>query len=182
MPFPQDQIAWLLANRAKIVRYAFIPQLLAALVFLGFAYVTGNVHARLLRKGISTPGKIVGFKPVRMFERSSSGSTSPSRTVNMPIIEFRADDRIVRLQEWKASNSDPRLNSLVPVLYDPNNASIAMMDRGLWNWLPWAPCFAIGFIVGVAALKGLFLFFAKSDRDEPNLSPQMGDSERFAGK
>jgi hypothetical protein len=33
-----------------------------------------------------------------------------------------------------------------------------MIDRSYWNWLPWAPCFAIGLILALASVKGLFAF------------------------
>src|SRR5882724_10186839 len=51
IPFPQEQVAWALANRARIFRYYFIPQFLAAALFLSFAHATGRVHARLLLTG-----------------------------------------------------------------------------------------------------------------------------------
>jgi hypothetical protein len=167
MPFPQNLLAWLLANRAKLIRFAFIPQLLVALLFLGFAYRTGRVHSHLLFRGIRTQGKITGFKPV-LFRNSSSASSSFSQTVYMPIIEFRAGDRFVHIEEWKASPSDPSVGSLTPVLYDPDDVSFAMMDRGTLNWLPWGPCFAIGFLLSLAALKGLFSCLFRRRDPEPN--------------
>jgi len=156
--FPsQDQIAALVAKRESVLRYAFIPQLLVAFLFLGFAYWTGKDHYHLLRAGIRTEGRVVGFKPV--FFRSSS-SNSLSRTVNMPIIQFRAGDHLTQFQEWKASRSDPGVGSSVPVFYDPSAPSTAMMDRGALNWLPWAPCAAIGLLLALSALKGIVAFFS----------------------
>jgi hypothetical protein len=156
MPFPEQQVAWFLANRAKILRYAFVPQLLIAVVFLGFAYKAGKDHAHLLLAGARTQGTVVGFKPV-LFR---SNNNSFSRTVDMPIIQFRAGDHVAQFQEWKSSNSDPSLHARVPVLYDPSDTTIAMMDRGALNWLPWAPCAAIGAFLALVSLKGLFAFLA----------------------
>jgi hypothetical protein len=152
MPFPQDQVAWALANREKIFRYYFIPQALAALLFLTFAYAAGNVHVHLLFVATRTQGVIVGLKPVR------GGSSTFKQTVYLPAVEFRAGDHVIHFQEWKGEASNGGLGLSVPVLYDPANPSIAMIDRSYWNWLPWAPCFAIGLILVFASVKGLFAF------------------------
>jgi hypothetical protein len=158
MPFPQDQVAWILANRERIFRYYFIPQALAALVFSSFAYGTGKVHAHLLFVATRTQGVIVGLKPVRMQSRSSTGGASFGQTVYLPAVEFRAGDRVIHFQEWKGKASNGGLGSSVPVLYDPADPSIAMIDGSYRNWLPWAPCFAIGLILALASIKGLFAF------------------------
>jgi len=133
----------------------FLPQLLAAMLFLGFAYKTGKDHCRVLLAGGRTQGTVVAFKPVLI--RSSNSSFY--RTAYMPIVQFRAADHVVQFQEWKSSRSDASLHSQVSVLYDPSNPSIAMMDRGAFNWFPWAPCAAIGLLLTLAALKGLLAFF-----------------------
>lgn len=152
MPFQQNVVAWRLTNCERVRRYAFIPQLFAAFLFLGFAYWTGKDHSHLLFKGSHTQGEVVGFKPVVI---RSSRSDSFSRTANMPIIQFRAGDHITQFQEWKSSRFDPALHAQVPVLYDPAAPSVAMMDRGAINWIPWAPCAAIGLLLALAGLKGL---------------------------
>jgi uncharacterized protein DUF3592 len=159
MAFPQEQVAWVLANREKIFRYLFIPQFLAAALFLSFAYATGKVHAHLLFRSARTQGTVVAFKSALISHRSGTGSTSYS-TIYEPLIEFSANDRVVRVQEWKGSESRVGLGSSVPVIYDPLDPSIAMLDRGLTNWLPWAPFFAIGLVVGLASLKGFFVFLS----------------------
>jgi hypothetical protein len=64
----------------------------------------------------------------------------------------------------KGSESRVGLGSSVPVIYDPANPSVAMLDRGLSNWLPWAPCFAVGLVVGLDSLKGLFVFLFVAPR------------------
>jgi len=168
MTFPEEQVAWLLANREKIFRYIFIPQFLAAAIFLSFGYATGQVHARLLLRSARAQGTIVGFKSALISHRSGSGSSTYS-TIYEPLIEFTANDRAFRVQEWKGSESRAGLGWSVPVIYDPADPSVAMMDRGLWNWLPWAPFFAIGLVVGLASLKGLFVFLSSSSR--PRILP-----------
>jgi len=140
----------MLANRQRIFRWMFVPQLLTAALFLSFSYVTGKVHAHLLLHAARTTGKIVALKPVRMQKRSST-------TIYEPLVEFSAGDHVYRVQEWKGSASSAGIGWAVPVLYDPANPSIAMMDRGLSNWIPWAITFAIGTFLALVALKGLFV-------------------------
>jgi len=169
MPFPQDQIVWLAANRQRVARYMFIPQLLVALLFMGFAYRTGSAHARLLLRGAQTQGRIVSFRSVRMSSRSGS-HLSDTDTIHLPFIEFQANDHVIRFEEWKAANSDPGIGAFVPVLYDPSNPSFAMMDRGPMNWVPWAPCAAIALLLTLVALKGLFVFLLSSLRSPAAVS------------
>ena len=79
MPFPQEQVAWLLANRERFSRpsrYFFILQFLVAAIFLSFGYGTGTVHARLLFRSARTQGTIVDFKTALISSSSSSGSSS----------------------------------------------------------------------------------------------------------
>jgi hypothetical protein len=98
MTFPQEQVAWALANNEKIFRYIFIPQFLAAAIFLSFGYATGKVHARLLFRSARTQGTIVGFKSALISHRSSSGSSNYS-TIYEPLIEFTVNDHVFRVQE-----------------------------------------------------------------------------------
>jgi hypothetical protein len=171
MSVSQDQVDWLRANGARLFRYAFIPQLLVGLVFLGFSYRTGKDFVHLLRKGARTQGKIVGFQPVLIqTHRSPSSTGSLGRTVYLPVVEFRAADRLVRFREQKLVPNGEGVGWSATVLYDPSDLSIAMVDRSSWNWLPWAPFFAIGFVVGLAGLKGFCDFLFRQD-PELNLSP-----------
>jgi len=98
----------------------------------------------------------VAIRSARMSTHSNT-RLSDTHTVDLPIIEFMANDHAIRFEEWKGTRSDPGVGAFVPVLYDPNDTSVAMMDRGLWNWLPWAPCFAIGLLLLLASLKGAFM-------------------------
>ncbi len=157
MPFPESQIDWLIANRERLFRWMFIPQLLVALVFPGFSYRTGRTHVRLLLRGAQVQGRIVSLRPVRIFTGSSS-RLSDSSVVYLPLVEFTANGRLVHFEEWKGARSDSGVGAFVPVLYDPTDVSTAMLDRGTQNWLPWAPCFAIGLLLLPASLKGFFAF------------------------
>jgi uncharacterized protein (DUF983 family) len=46
------------------------------------------------------------------------------------------------------------LHDRVIVLYDPARPSDAMIDRPVWNWLPWAPIAAVGCVLMLVAIKG----------------------------
>src|ERR1700687_2378965 len=119
MSVSQDQVDWLRANGARLFRYAFIPQLLVALVFLGFCYRTGQDFVHLLREGSRTKEKIVGFQPVLIqTHRSPSSTGSLGRTVYLPVVEFRAADRLVRFREQKLVPNGEGVGWSAPVLYD----------------------------------------------------------------
>jgi len=144
LPLLQEIVSRLQANRERIFRYYFVPQAFAALLFLGFSYRTGKVHAHLLLRGVRTRGTIVSFKAVHMQGRSSNGSSGLAEPIYEPAVKFLAGDRSVRFQEWKGQASSAGVGSSVPVIYDPGDPSFAMIDRSYHNWLPWAPCFVIG--------------------------------------
>jgi|ERR1051325_10315817 hypothetical protein len=140
-------------NRQKYFRYLFLLQFVAAIPFLWFSYETGKVHARLSLHGSRTRGTIVAVVPVRY--SSSSGMSS---TAYEPVVTFtagpgsHADE--FRFQEWKATKVAPAIGTNVSVLYDPEDPDIAMLDRGYLNYLPWAPCAAIGAFLVLVAVKG----------------------------
>jgi len=139
------------SNREKILRYAFIPQALAGLLFLGLAYFMGHVHFHLIREGARASGRIISYKQENF--RRSSGSFS---TGYMPIVEFHANDHFIQFQDWLGSSIAGSRNVPVIVLYDPANPSVAMIDRPVWNWIPWAPAFAVGLFLVLVAVRGAF--------------------------
>jgi len=156
MPFPQSQVEWLLANRAKILRYAFVPQLFAAIALLAFAYFTGKTDIHLLLNGARTRGKIVGFHRRQLHTHRNPSSTGMfGRNVYLPVVEFEAQGTVVRFEEKKLVTQSEGVGWPVAVLYDPGNLSLAMIDRPFWNWIPWAPALAVGALLLLAALSGL---------------------------
>jgi hypothetical protein len=161
MQFPQQQVEWMLANRAKILRYAFVPQLLAAVALLSLAYFTGKTDVHLLFSGARTRGKIVGFQRRELHtHRNPSSNGVYGRTVYMPVVEFEARGDKVRFEERKLVAQGEGVGWPVNVLYDPAKASMAMIDRAFWNWMPWAPALAMGAFLALVSLKGLFVFLA----------------------
>jgi hypothetical protein len=150
----QQLVAWMTANREKIMRYAWIPQLFGGLVFLGLGYFMGHSHFHLIRQGVRAPGRIAGYKQESF--RNSSSSTSSTSTGYMPVVEFHTSDHFVQFQDWLGSNVAGNKDVPVIVLYDPANPSVAMIDRPVWNWIPWAPTFAVGFLLALSAISRFF--------------------------
>ena len=171
MPFPQDQVAWLLANREKIFRFAFLPQLLVAVVLSSFAYSTGKTDVHLLLKGARTQGKIVGFQKRQFYRSRNRISTgTPGYNIYLPIVEFEAQGALARFEEHKILSGGEGVGWSVPVLYDPANPSVAMIDRSYWNWLPWGPALAIAVLLLLSSIKSLFLFlFQQNPEPTPGI-------------
>jgi hypothetical protein len=69
----------------------------------------------------------------------------------MPIVKFQAGGQDVEFKDWMGTNAAV-LNVRVTVLYDAEKPSLAMIDRPVWNWIPWAPTLGMGLfliLVGV---------------------------------
>jgi uncharacterized protein DUF3592 len=150
----QQLVAWMNANRGKVFRYGRILQLFAGLVFLGLGYFMGHAHFHLLRQGVRAPGRIVGYKQESF--RTTSGTTSTTTNGYMPLVEFHTNDRFVQFEDWLGAGIAESKNVPVIVLYDPANPSVAMIDRPVWNWIPWAPTFAVGLLLVLSAFNGFF--------------------------
>ena len=144
-------VARVLENRAQILRYMYIPQVIAGAILLIAAYMMGHVHFHLIQQGVRAPGTVVGFH--QRYIGNSFSRTTPALAF-MPIVEFQAGDRIVRFEDWKGSSLAGSLRDRVTVLYDPARPSDAMIDRPVWNWLPWAPIAAVGLFLTLVAIKG----------------------------
>jgi len=149
------QTLWLIANREKIFRYAFILQFFAAIPFLWLGYTTGNVQARLLLRSQTTIGTVVAVIPVHQYRTSSTGSFYSRRTSYELIVEFNDGSQAVRFQSWPTTSFAETVGSPVRVIYDPGHPLTAIVDRGYWNFIPWAPCLAIGGFLFLVAAKGL---------------------------
>ena len=138
----------------EFLRYIFIFQAFAGLLLIGLAYFMGAAHIHLIRTGIRAPGKIVGYK--QQYFTSSPRDISSTTTGYMPIVEFQAGDRVVQFQDWLGGKIAETANVSVMVLYDPVNPSVAMIDRLVWNWIPWAPTLAVGVFPVLVAVRGAF--------------------------
>lgn len=113
----------------------------------------GRDHATLIRRGATVEGRIVGFRQKTW--RSSSGSRLGT-TANMPLVEFPFAGRAIRLEDWLAGRTEENKNSLVQVRFLPDHPSMAMIDRPLWNWLPWGPIAAVGALLLLGACRRIW--------------------------
>ncbi len=152
MPFPDKvaaSVSWMLNNKPAVYRVIYLLQATLGMFLIVFGYATGHDHYRLIRSGLRADGVIVGHVPVPMRD-SKSGSYS---TAYMPIVEFQAKGEIIHFQNWLGSSSTGNLHNRVTVLYDPENPKVAMIDRAVMNWIPWAPCFAVGVFLVLVSIK-----------------------------
>lgn len=149
----EEMVAGLLKNKTQILRYAYVLQAFVGAVLLIAAYVMGHAHFDLIRQGVRAPGTVVGHEQENFVSRSSSGGTR-STLAFMPIVEFQAGEHTVRFKDWKGSSVAGDLHDRVTVVYDPARPSDAMIDRPVWNWVPWAPIGVVGLFLTLVAIKG----------------------------
>jgi hypothetical protein len=154
MPFTDELsgwIAWMIANRGKLLRYGHGLQILAGLFLLLLGWHMGHTHFHLIRTGTRTQGRIVGSKTAHFRRRGSPiGSAA-----YLPVVEIQAENRTFRFTNWLGSSISPTLNQIVPVLYDASYPSVAMIDRPVMNWIPWAPISVVGLFLLLVGIKGL---------------------------
>jgi uncharacterized protein DUF3592 len=138
--------AWAENNKEKMLRYTRMAEVATGVFLLCLGYFMGKDHFHLIRDGVRAQGMIVGYK--QQYFRASSGRLGESFEAFMPIVDFQAGGQDVEFKDWMGTSNAVK-NIRVTVLYDPENPGMAMIDRPVWNWIPWAPTFG----------AGLFLFF-----------------------
>lgn len=136
----------------RLRRIGRVGQVLAGglLLAVGFA-ISGN-HGALLYSGARASGRIVDLKSVRLQTGSSSTFWT---TAHIPIVEYRIADRTIRFEDWLGGRPSEHVGATVPVLYDPTQPAVAMIDRPVWNWIPWGPTAAVGLLVLASGVIGL---------------------------
>jgi hypothetical protein len=152
MAFPDQLngwINWMLANRAKVLRYTRMLQVFTGVILLMLGWYMGRMQFHLIRTGTRTQGRIVGSQTKRFSTRYSE------KTGYMPVVEFQAGDRTASFTNWLGSSRLPSLNQMVPVLYDAANPTVAMIDRPVMNWIPWGPTALVGSFLVLVGIMGL---------------------------
>jgi hypothetical protein len=140
----------MVSNKEKVLRCTRIALAVTGLFLLLLGYYIGREHFHLIREGVRTQGTIVGYKQENLGRDYSRAANSDTIAL-LPIVKFQTGDRVVQFKDWMDSGKR-LLNVRVTVLYDPANPSSAMIDRPVWNWIPWAPTFVVGlFLILVAA-------------------------------
>lgn len=118
------------------------------LIFVLLGYQLGHVHIDLLQHGARTQGRVVEYKAESFTTIIPvSKNLFGHETVSMPIIEFQAVGRIARFRDWITDQSGALDRDFVPVIYNPNNPSIALVDRPVINWFLWAPFLFAGLFI-----------------------------------
>lgn len=152
MAFPQDQVTWLLNNRAKAMQYARALRIVTGLFLLTGAYFMGRTNVWLLVRGVKADGRIVDYQQRSIRTRTD---TSIGGKAYMPVVEYRLGSKVVRFEDWLGSSIAGDVNKPVAVLCDTANPTTAMIDRGVWNWLPWGPLAAVGMLLLLSGIKNL---------------------------
>jgi uncharacterized protein DUF3592 len=142
----------MVSNKARVFRYTRVAQAVTGLFLLALGYYIGREHFHLITQGIRTQGTIVSYKQ-EYFAGNYLRASSSGSTAFMPIVKYQAGERVVQFKDWMGTNAAV-LNVRVTVLYDPANPSVAMIDRPMWNWIPWAPTFAMGLFLVLVAING----------------------------
>jgi hypothetical protein len=134
--------------------HLWIPQLCVGSFLLLFGLWIGRDNVMLMRAGVRTEGRIVGFRTEVIRDNNSNFNTD----AQMPIVEYHIGDHPVRFQDWLAGRHAEQKNAIVPVLYDPHRPTVAMIDRPFWNWIPWGVMAAMGVLVLSSSLGGFVRF------------------------
>lgn len=142
---------WAQNNKEAILRYTRIAEIVTGVFLLCFGYFIGRDHLHLIRDGVRAPGVIVGYK--QQYFRGSDGRVSSGTVASMPIVRFHAGGQDVEFKDWMGTNAEV-LNVRVTVLYDGERPNLAMIDRPVWNWIPWAPTLGMGLFLVLVGVRG----------------------------
>ncbi|HKU26015.1 MAG TPA: DUF3592 domain-containing protein [Candidatus Sulfotelmatobacter sp.] len=137
-------------ERIGPLAWQMYAQIVVGIFLLAFAYFIGRDHVRLVLLGVHTRGKLVGYQEQRL--AGSSGSTFWD-SAYMPVVEFQIAAQTVRFRDWMGSNFRVPMGGSVPIVYDPHHPANAMIDRPVWNWVPWAPMMAVGLLLIIAGVR-----------------------------
>ena len=141
---------WVDALGAAFVRSRRALQLATGLSLALLGFYIGRTRIELLAGGARTTGTIVAYEQ-QLMPRSG---TSTSRTLAfMPVVEFDVGGRTARFTDWLGSSVAAALHERVPVVYRRADPTVAMIDRPVANWLPWAPTLALGLFLSLDAVR-----------------------------
>ena len=145
------RVAWVDALGAAFVRSRRALQLATGLFLVLLGLYLGRVRIELMLDGARTSGRIVAYEQRLM---PTSGTSGHHTLAFMPVVEFQAAARSVRFTDWLGSSVAAARNESVAVVYRRSEPSVAMIDRRVGNWLPWAPILALGLFLSLDAVRG----------------------------
>jgi hypothetical protein len=149
-PSVRTSIAWIDALGAAFVRSRRALQLATGVFLALLGLYIGRVRIELMLDGARTSGRIVGYEQRLM---PTSGTSTARTLAFMPVVEFQTGTRSVRFTDWLGSSVAAARNERVPVVYRGADPSVAMIDRRVGNWLPWAPILALGLFLSLDAVR-----------------------------
>ncbi len=124
------------------------------LVLAGIGLLAVGVHQsrvllRLQSSGLRAPGLVTSL---------SSSSSSDGGVTYFPVVAYAdaAGRRVVFRDSTGTNPPQYRVGDAVTVLYAPGEQGRALIDRGVWNWLPSGILYLLGgavFAAGLAALR-----------------------------
>lgn len=132
-------VQWAPSHKSEVLRYTSWAQALTGLVLVLVGYQIGREHFQLIRDGVRAHGTIVGYRDVML----ANGGSPRWERASFPIIRFQVGERTFRFRDWMSAQTRSA-NSSVAILYDKSHPSLAMIDRPVWNWIPWGPAIAVG--------------------------------------
>lgn len=104
---------------------------LIAIGLAGGSYYTGNDLVGKLAVGVPAQGEVVDFE-----SRYSSSSEGSGYTYYSVVRFVDENGRSIKFRDKVGSSHRMhKRGEQVDVLYDPQDSSDAMIDRGIWNWL-----------------------------------------------
>ena len=141
---------WIDKLGAAFVRSRRTLQLVTGLFFILLGLQLGRVRIALMMDGARTTGRIVAYEQKLM---PRTGTSSSHTLAFMPVVEFRTGTHVARFTDWLGSSVAAARGDSVPVLYRRTRPSVAMIDRRVGNWLPWAPVLALGLFLSLDAVR-----------------------------
>lgn len=141
---------WIRRHGATIRRTLPWLQIATGILLLVIGWSIGKTPIALLSTGESTTGEIVRFE-----HQSSRSFTQASYSAFHPVVEITVDGRRMQFRDRWGSSSAAGVHEAVPVLFDPRAPALALVDRPLLNWMPWAPIVLVGVLLVLAGVVGI---------------------------
>jgi hypothetical protein len=135
------------AAASDLRKYRLVAPLLLIIgvAAIGFSVHLGRALAHREAVGVRAPGAVISLA-----ERSDSDGSS-----YYPVVRFkRSNGSEVQFKDHFGSNPPSyHVGEPVTVLYEPGPAVNAMIDRGLWNWLPTSLLALFGAVFAFAGFR-----------------------------
>jgi hypothetical protein len=135
-----DEYVKLVRNQDLMFKKWIPLYLLLGILLLGISYHLSKDTQNMLMNGITLSGEVVGLH---------TNFNSSGKTLYHNIVRFKTKEGTAFQFTDKISSSIPMDNNkqAVTVIYEPKNPRNAIIDRGLWNWMPTALMLIPGLLI-----------------------------------